>query len=372
MDNSLSTKEYSILLVSKDLNSQGGVVSVVSMLMNHFSIDVNCRHFRIGTTHRSHKLPINLLFPIFDCIRLVYSVLTHNFDSVCLNSSMGLKAILRDGFFLAAISFIKYKNTTVFFHGWNLHFAERIRYQKFFRKCFRRVFIKSCKIIVLAPNFKQTLIDIGIPEDKIYVTTTMFEADFFRKYKSEKYKTIPKTLLYLSRFQREKGAFETIEAVDLLRFKFPEIKLIMAGDGPERASLERLVKDRSLSKQVSFTGYVRDFEKMRVLKSAEIFVFPTYYGEGCPVSLIEAMAAGLAIITTSVGAIPDIINDGENGILLEDINPATIANAIKTILSQPKQLNIIKKNNIQKAITNYEAKKVTKNIEYIFFSKPST
>jgi glycosyltransferase involved in cell wall biosynthesis len=106
-----------------------------------------------------------------------------------------------------------------------------------------------------------------------------------------------------------------------------------------------------------------------VLNGAHIFTFPTYYGEGCPVSLLEAMAASMAIITTPVGGIPDIIEHNKNGILLDvKVTTENVKNAIETLLNSPGTIRDMGEINRIEAWEKYEAPVVTRYFENIYKS----
>jgi glycosyltransferase involved in cell wall biosynthesis len=103
--------------------------------------------------------------------------------------------------------------------------------------------------------------------------------------------------------------------------RFPDARLILAGEGPEQDKIRSWIDRHGMSYRVKLPGYLHGEAKAQVLRGANMFVFTTYYGEGCPISLLEAMPAGLPVITTPVGGIPDIFIDGENGILIDHVSP---------------------------------------------------
>jgi glycosyltransferase involved in cell wall biosynthesis len=356
----------SVLIVSRDLSYPGGVVSVVSMLMNHFSDAISWEHFRTGPRVFSDARRLRFLYAITDCLRLISKVHLKRYNALCLNTSLDTKAILRDGLFMASLCLMGFKRTVVFIHGWDTSLSVRIQENRILRRCFRQLFNNAPVLIVLSSHFKRALIKIGIPACKIYVLTTMFEAKRFESFAFNIEKKIPSNLLFLSRFQPEKGAVETVEAFALLYNRYPDLRLIFAGDGPEREKLKCLVHERGMSDRVTFAGYIRSDRKIEILCATDIFILPTYYREGCPVSILEAMAAGLAVITTRVGGIPDVISHGKNGILLEDSAPMTIARAIEKLIADPDLLFEIRLNNRRKAFEQYEATKVASKVEKVF------
>ncbi len=134
---------------------------------------------------------------------------------------------------------------------------------------------------------------------------------------------------------RRKGAFELLAAVDRLSNREPACptRLVVAGLG-ELEEARRIVSSRSLSDVVDLAGWVDDARKSQLLAQADIFVLPSF-AEGLPIGLLEAMAAGLPTIATPVGGIPDLIRDGENGILVPVGDVDGLARAIRSLAGDP-------------------------------------
>lgn len=122
-----------------------------------------------------------------------------------------------------------------------------------------------------------------------------------------------------------KGVFEIIHAAHALMGKYPALKLLFVGDGPERQPMERELKRLSISDRVIFTGLRDDVERMYA--AMDIFVLPSY-NEGLPTALVEAMAMATPVIATTIGGILEMINDGIDGILIPPKDHAALADAI--------------------------------------------
>lgn len=136
----------------------------------------------------------------------------------------------------------------------------------------------------------------------------------------------PLRLLYLGRLVREKGLYELIEGLDLARSRGAAAELILAGDGPEAAGLRAAAAACGLV-SVGLVGPVRGPDKLALLRWADVLALPSY-AEGLPYALLESMAAGVPAIVTRVGAIPDVVADRVNGLLVEPRSAEAIAAAI--------------------------------------------
>jgi glycosyltransferase involved in cell wall biosynthesis len=135
-------------------------------------------------------------------------------------------------------------------------------------------------------------------------------------------------VLMVARLDQQKGYPYLFEAISQMR----DVILVIAGDGPEKASLEAQVNKLRLNDQVIFLGYRQDIPDL--LACCDVFVLSSLY-EGFPLSILEAMAAGKAVVATSVGGIPEAVLDGETGILVPPGDSLALARAIQEILSDP-------------------------------------
>jgi len=144
-------------------------------------------------------------------------------------------------------------------------------------------------------------------------------------------------VMTVARLEKVKGVEYLIESIGLINSKFqiPNSKLLIIGDGSERKNLKGLANKLGLKERVGFVGQILHEKITEYLAQADCFVLPSLK-EGFGIAVLEAMAAGLPVIGTRVGGIPDIIEDGKTGILVEPKNPEAIAQAIYEIYSGKK------------------------------------
>jgi colanic acid/amylovoran biosynthesis glycosyltransferase len=124
-----------------------------------------------------------------------------------------------------------------------------------------------------------------------------------------------KRLLYTGRLAAAKGLPILFEALQQLVPHHPELILTLVGDGPDRVALETLSSQLKLTPYLQFVGYQSQDAVCQYLHSSDIFVLPSF-SEGLPVALMEALAAGVPVITTSVAGISELVEDGINGYLI--------------------------------------------------------
>ncbi len=361
----MGNQRLKVLILSKDLNAPGGVVHFVSFLMDHFSNHIDSVHLPVGRATEGGGTLQNLFFPFANTISLMRTLVRDRYDCVHVNPSLNIPSLLRDGLFMGVLRLMRQRNVIVYFHGWSDGDAERIQRSLPLRMIFKMLFGRACMILVLATRFKEKLIGMGIPAERVLVTTTMFDGNIFRGLVPRK-REKGKQLLFMSRFVREKGVYELLDAFAPIAVRHPDVHLILLGDGPEKEGMEHRVAALELGKRVTFAGYKRRGEKAQLLLNSDLFVFPTYYGEGCPVALLEAMAAGLPVITHGAGGIPDLFTDGKNGILLNEVTPALIEQAIDRLLGDETLRKEIGERNRKYAWEHFEAGVVTLAVEDVY------
>jgi glycosyltransferase involved in cell wall biosynthesis len=163
------------------------------------------------------------------------------------------------------------------------------------------------------------------------------------------------SFLLLGRLGKRKGAYDLVDAVDLLVKDFPSIKLYMAGDG-EIDQVKEIVKKKKLEKNIEIVGWV-DFQgKIKLMKKVATIVLPSY-NEGLPMTILEGMAAGKAIISSTVGAIPEVVKD-DNGILIAPGDIESLSNAMKKMMNTPGLPGTMGRSNIKKINENFSMKKM--------------
>lgn len=137
-------------------------------------------------------------------------------------------------------------------------------------------------------------------------------------------------LLFVGAVGKLKGERDLIQALAILRASQPNIKVSLLGYDAE--SLKDLCEELKVNEFIEFLGAVPMNERIVFFQKADIFVLPTY-AEAMPMSVIEAMAAGLAVISTRVGGIPELVEDGVDGLLFEPGDIAALAEKISLLVN---------------------------------------
>ncbi len=161
-----------------------------------------------------------------------------------------------------------------------------------------------------------------------------------------------------------KGHQILLEAARVVTKRYENVRFLIAGDGPLRNELESYTREAGLSSKVVFTGQRKDVATL--LSLGDFFVLPSIEREGLGIALIEAMAAGLPVIGTRLGGIPEVIEDRVNGLLVAPGNPGELATAIEKLASDRsmKAKMGMKAKQIYKL--KFTADKMTWGIEFLY------
>ena len=178
----------------------------------------------------------------------------------------------------------------------------------------------------------------GIALDRMTSIRTGIDLDRFRPLDREQQRVrlgvaARPTLGILATLRDWKGHDYLLDAMRLLAPTHPDWQLLVLGDGPQRARLERRVRDEGLANTVHFAGNVDDVPAW--LSTLDLFVLPSYGDEGVPQGIMQAMACGLPVVSTPVGAIAEAVQDGETGILVPPRDATALAGALARLMADP-------------------------------------
>ena len=211
----------------------------------------------------------------------------------------------------------------------------------FFRPLYKFVF-KNSEVILLSKCLYED-VKTFVPELKVRICPNGISDIFSELLKDEATKTenemqkVPE-ILFLSNLIESKGVSVLLEACKLLEDRNIDFRCTFIGGEGDITATEFNKKTDSLDlgNKVQFKGKKFRADKIKAFREADIFVFPTYYSKECfPLVLLEAMAASLPVISTFEGGIPDIIDNGINGFVVEQQNVEMLAKQMELLLTNP-------------------------------------
>jgi glycosyltransferase involved in cell wall biosynthesis len=209
---------------------------------------------------------------------------------------------------------------------------------KMFARLQTYVVSKAERVIVPSEYLKSVVMKWGINETKIQVIYSALyplEVSASRDVLRRELAYSHPTIVSAGRLVPWKGFGVLIEVVAKLREQYPDISLVIIGDGEEQKRLQDLVAELKLTQHVRFMGSLSKDALGAAIKAADVFVLNTAY-EGLSHQLIEVMDIGTPIVTTRSGGNPELITDGVNGFLVEFNNTEELSEAISRVLNHPE------------------------------------
>jgi glycosyltransferase involved in cell wall biosynthesis len=145
----------------------------------------------------------------------------------------------------------------------------------------------------------------------------------------------PVRVLTVGRMIGLKGMRLLVAAIAELAARGLDVEATMVGDGPERAALERLARDLGADARIRFPGYVGQDDLRQLFADADVFCLPSF-AEGVPVVLMEAMAMEVPVVTTRITGIPELVDDGESGLLVVPGREDELVHALERLVRDPE------------------------------------
>lgn len=205
------------------------------------------------------------------------------------------------------------------------------------KQVFRFTFRKADKTLAISNAVKNSLVSyLRVPEDHIAVIYN--GAILSRFHASEHRPDGPLRLIYVGRLIPEKGVQTILRALSQL--SDVNYRFTVVGSGPYEEELHRLAKSQGIADNVDFLGTRTDVPEL--LARADVFVHVPDCAEGFGIAVVEAMASGLLCVCGNRGALPELVENGVNGILLPDNTSEALAHALRSIAQAPQDYEAIR------------------------------
>ena len=238
--------------------------------------------------------------------------------------------------------------------GSDIYFARKPLFAGIFKWLMR----KANAIVCESDSFRNELVQLGIPANTISVIANGIDLEAFQptdKTTARRQLNLPedKTILInVGGLSPVKDQKTLIEAAAQIITNKPGLLLVLVGEGETRKELESLVQSKGLQEQIRFAGFQEVTKIPEWLNAADIFVL-TSISEGSPNIILEAMSCALPIIATSVGGIPEMIRDGEEGLLIPPQAPEVLIEKLNILLGDAELQKKLSRNALKVVQSNY-------------------
>jgi len=317
-----SQSEIRVMVVGPGRETEGGITEVICRVIAHLERQQNVSAIWVAT-HRSGSKFGKLraaLGGLWRATRYMPQV-----NIVHIHSSAYVSFVRKSLVYWVAAA---WRRPVI----WHLHtpnddFARFFGAGGFLGWYARMVISKAERVVVLSESWR-SLVAPFISDDKVVVIPNPIPDIDVKSMPSD----IPggHRILYLAHLIQRKGYPFLISAFAKAVRRFPDCRLVFAGSG-EVEEARQLCDELGISDCVEFLGWIEDPQRTEELRKATIFVLPSYQ-EGLPMGVLESMAFGLAVITTPVGGIGDVVNNGVNGLLVAPGDDSELTTALLELL----------------------------------------
>jgi glycosyltransferase involved in cell wall biosynthesis len=201
--------------------------------------------------------------------------------------------------------------------------SRRVRALKALRTRSLRV---ASSIVVPSAYLAEIAAGWGIRRDRLHVLTN--PAPPPRDVEPERQEA--GTFVFVGRLTRQKGLGTAIAAIGLV----PAARLVLVGDGPEREVLEQAAAASAGAGRIAFRGSLSRDDALRTVAGAEAGLLSSDW-ENLPHAAVEALSVGVPVVSTAVGGVPEVVRDGQNGLLVQPGDPEALAAALRRVLEEP-------------------------------------
>lgn len=289
--------------------------------------------------------------------------LVNHFDLIVIHNEPNLLMFLK-----------KKPNQKVILHMHNAHLSISI-----FRPFYRYALAKVDQVICVSDYIRRNAVQ-SFPQyaDKFVVVFNATDPEVFKPYGQDAFQALKDIiafednksyLLYVGRLTEIKGVHILIEAFKKVNKRLPNTKLIIAGssffEGAAKTLYEQSLVElaKPVSNHIIFTGFI-PHERLKYLYSAtDIVVLPSIWQDPCPLVVLEAMASNSCLVSSNVGGVPEIVENGLNGMLVEAENVDALTEVICDLLSKPEKLAAISFEARTKIVSGYSWERLSREIE---------
>jgi colanic acid/amylovoran biosynthesis glycosyltransferase len=343
-------------ILNTDIYEWNGLVYQIDAIPKTFKDRALSAFFRYFKIKNSYAYPVNIENELTKIIRL------HNINFVVVHFGYNALKILplAKKFNLPLV---------VCFHGYD---ASKLLKVKPYYSALPALFNYASHIILVAPFMYDNLIPYGIDRNKTSIIPYGIDLSLFNNLPKRRCATNRDLIIiHAGRLTAKKGVLDLVNVVAELKiYNFP-FKLHIVGDGEERNVIESKIAEENLEDFVVSFGAMPHNKLLEKLQDADIFVLNSRINEdgdseGYPNAILEAMATGLAVISTYHAGIPNIVDNGLNGLLVEERNNHQLKDALVKVLSDNYLREKLQNNAREKALKYFDKEIKLEQINMIF------
>ena len=345
-----------IIMVGPSTSSQGGIASVV-MSWKSAGLFERWPIIYLETHVEGSKLD-KLRVGISALLRFLFLLASNKVACVHLHTARHTSFWRKSVFALAAI--VLHRPVLLHIHsgGFPAFFHEECNWLQ--KRFIRYVLSQADQLIVLSKVWDEILRSISTNQ-RITVIENFLAPPTYMPDDAARSKH---HILFLGLLSRDKGFYDLLEAIEPLCEEFPSLMLACGGKGNEDEMVER-IRQLRLENHVNLLGWISGLSKDAWLSRSSFFVLPSYV-EGTPMGILEAMAWGLPVVSTKIGGIPDLIEHGREGLLIEPGDIVGLRVAIRQLLRNDEErgrMGVAARNKVER---EFSARAIVPRVDHLY------
>ena len=326
---------------------KGGIAVVLNSYSKIFT------EFNIIVNSNEKNAIVNLLQLLYSLVATIFRFLFCRRIKIVHIHTASYNSFKRSALFISLAKFFKRK-VIVHIHGGG--------FKEYYEKntSFVRKYLLKCDAIVaLTQYWKEYFNGLGFENVVIVPNIVDFPVSQDRNYNDRKIH-----ILYLGLITKAKGIYDLLDVINAYKTEFEDKITLHVGGNGETTTLQNIIKEHNMSNIVQFEGWVSGDKKVKLFNNADIFILPSYT-EGLPISILEAMSYKLPVISTPIGGIPEVINNGENGLLFTPGDKEGLYKALIKLVSEKESREEMGEKSYKRVLPHF-SKNVSVILENIY------
>lgn len=344
-----------ILIISPDISVKGGI----STVLKNFLPYLNAEEYRITTvsSHCDGPRLLKLLIAFYGLSKILYLVIINKYDIVHIHGS-DIVSSKRKYYFFRLVKLFCSK-TIYHFHG--ASFLEQYPYASARWQSRIKYLFEQVNLVICLSNSWKSAIETIAPEAAIKVVPNAVSIPEVHRWERTSSQL---TILFMGLIGERKGIFDLLVVFKLLIQRHPDIILRIGGNGEVKKLLKE-IQTLGIQKNVRYMGWINDKKKDKLLRMTDIFVLPSY-GEGMPMSVLEAMSYGIPVVSTTIGGIPELVVDGISGFLIKPGDSSALYEKLDQMITNQELRKDFGYRGRQIVERNHDINSIAKKIVKIF------
>ncbi|MCB5259418.1 MAG: glycosyltransferase family 4 protein [Candidatus Cloacimonetes bacterium] len=341
------TTEKKIMITCPRSNA-GGVYQFVSSIIPFLPENTQVLH---RGSLKSDSPITKIVRSISSIVVAIQKMIKHHPNLILVNSSLSKECLIRDGLIIRLARFFNIRPILII-HGFQVSALQ-------FRGLLKASYFKAEMVFVLAKSFADKLREAGY-HGKVISQYNPVDHTLIRNMGNKELTPRCSTFLFLARVEESKGIFIALDIFKMYKQNNPGAVMLVAGTGGALEAAKVYAYKNGIE-DLKFLGFVSGSEKEEAFRQSDVMLFPTSHNEGLPIGVLEAMAAGLIILTRPIAGLVDLRTKIDFGGMTSSLDPLEYLSMIRNLENEDK-IKVMKIRNREFASANFHPQKIVDRI----------